>query len=181
MNAQSLIRHIIPAVLAISVILVYIKSQTASAAEKTKKLQQLTDSENFWKQSESDIFEAIYDKLINKSHYGDHMLLLNKEERIFLTMSILMIEVNNGGFDQFFFNTRGHFNKSIIPSAIKIGASDIADICQKALSIQKMKIDENDKMSRLDIECDSPFYKSKDDIEHLCVEYAKKHKSSFKY
>lgn len=44
----------------------------------------------------------------------------------------LEAEINNGGFDQFFFNSAGDYTEETIQALIKIGALHTADIVKKA-------------------------------------------------
>ena len=46
----------------------------------------------------------------------------------------LEAEINNGGFDQFFFNSAGDYTEETIQALIKIGAFRTAEIIKKAAS-----------------------------------------------
>ena len=46
----------------------------------------------------------------------------------------LEAEINNGGFDQFFFNSAGDYTEETIQALIKIGANHTAHIVKKAAS-----------------------------------------------
>lgn len=95
-------------------------------------------------------------------------------------MALLEAEVNNGGFDQFFFNTNDQWNDLLVSSARAISALDIAMICEKALKIKtEFEGPEEGLIEQLDV-CDQAFYKSKDNIESLCVQYAWEHRDQFK-
>ena len=44
------------------------------------------------------------------------------------------MEVNNGGFSQYFFNSSGDFSNELVVAFITIGANATAAICQKAIA-----------------------------------------------
>ncbi|QSX31187.1 DMP19 family protein [Shewanella cyperi] len=46
----------------------------------------------------------------------------------------LEAEINNGGFDQFFFNSAGDYTEETIQALVKIGANHTAHIVKKAAS-----------------------------------------------
>ncbi len=136
--------------------------------------------EKIWQKNDVDLFETLYDGLLKKSDYGDKKEELNDCERVFLSMALLEAEVNNGGFDQFFFNTNDQWNDLLVSSARAISALDIAMICENALKIKtEFEGPEEGLIEQLDV-CDQAFYKSKDNIESLCVQYAREHRDQFK-
>ena len=136
--------------------------------------------DKIWQKNDVDLFDALYDGLLKKSDYGDKKEVLNDCEKVFLSMAKLEAEVNNGGFDQFFFNTNDEWNDILVSSAQAIKAFDIAEICEKALKI-KAEFDglEDGVIEQLG-ECDDAFYNSKDYIESLCAQYAREHRDQFK-
>lgn len=136
--------------------------------------------DKIWQKNDVDLFETLYDGLLKKSDYGDKKEELNDCERVFLSMALLEAEVNNGGFDQFFFNTNDQWNDLLVSSARAIRALDIAMICEKALKIKtEFEGPEEGLIEQLDV-CDQAFYKSKDNIGSLCVQYAREHRDQFK-
>ena len=60
----------------------------------------------------------------------------------------LETEVNNGGFDQFFFNSAGDFTEETIQALIKIGAIHTAAIVKKAASLFPGGMPPTDRNSR---------------------------------
>lgn len=134
---------------------------------------------NYWEADDETLYDTLQDLLYDKIFYGDCMDVLSEEEKVFLSMAELEIEVNNGGFDQFFFNTDNEWNDMLVYAAHEIGAHEIAKICEKAISILSLHLDSESQMERLD-ECDEDFYhESCDDISSLCSRYAREHQSSF--
>ena len=134
-----------------------------------------------------------YDYISKKCNYGDNIEKLNEYERVFLVTQILEMEVNNGGFDQFFFNSSGDFSNEIVDAFTKINAFKTAEICKKALSVfngpvptdreKRMELldelEENDEIEEFLNECDNQFYKYEDKLEELTYSYLMKYKEFF--
>lgn len=155
---------------------------------------------DIWEQEDRIIQYHISNALCEKSNYGEEFSKLNEYEKVFLVMDKLDMEVNNGGFDQFFHNTDGHYNDILVPSAEAIKAYDIAKICRKALAIYAKNVDAesviekrayHDSMEYMQIykydpifpdlnKCDDAFYASEDSITGLSVQYAKENKEQFR-
>ena len=135
--------------------------------------------ESIWEKDDLSLFEYIFEKLNDKSDYGSDLSNLNDKEKVFMSMALLEQEVNNGGFDQYFFNLGGIYNDILVSSAEAIKAYDIAKICKKALAVYAEHSEQEDNIEELG-EYDNAFYKSKDPISELCVKYAKENKEYFK-
>ncbi|MBR5373160.1 MAG: DMP19 family protein [Paludibacteraceae bacterium] len=155
---------------------------------------------DIWEQEDRIIQYHISNALCEKSNYGEEFSKLNDYEKVFLVMYKLEMEVNNGGFDQFFDNTDGHYNDILVSSAEAIKAYDIAKICRKALAIYAKNVDAesviekrayHDSMEYMQIykydpifpdlnKCDDAFYASENSITGLSVQYAKENKEQFR-
>ncbi len=156
---------------------------------------------DIWEQEDNRIIEYHISEALNKkSNYGEDLSKLNEYEKVFLVMNELNMEVNNGGFDQFFLNSDGRYNDILVSSAEAIKAYDIAKICRKALAIYAKNVDAesaiekrayHDSMEYMQIykydpifpdlnKCDDAFYASEDSITGLCVQYAKENKEQFR-
>ena len=120
------------------------------------------------------------------------MSVLSKEERIFYITQILEMEVNNGGFSQFFYNSSGDFSNELVGAFTAIGANATAAICQKAISAfgRDIPVDRNEREEMLDEleidvideileECDSAFCDYEDDLNQLNYNFVIKNKESF--
>jgi hypothetical protein len=59
--------------------------------------------------------------------------LMTVEEMTVLAIQALEREVNNGGFDQFFFNSSHEFAPTIVEALSRIGCTETAKIVQEAL------------------------------------------------
>lgn len=61
--------------------------------------------------------------------------LLTATEQVFHTVWWFEAELNNGGFDQFFFNSRGNYAAQTIAALERIGASTTANIVKRACAM----------------------------------------------
>lgn len=136
--------------------------------------------DKIWEKNDADLFDALYDGLLKKSDYGEKKEELNDCEKVFLSMALLEAEVNNGGFDQFFFNSNDQWNDLLVSSAQAVKAFDIAKICEKALKIKAEYDGPEDGVIEQLGECDDAFFQSEDSIDSLCVQYAREHRDQFK-
>ncbi|MDG1719706.1 MAG: DMP19 family protein [Bacteroidia bacterium] len=66
--------------------------------------------------------------------YGDEMDNLTEEQKLFYYNQCLEREINNGGFNQYFFNSSGDFANLTVQSLLTIGAKRTAAILQKAIN-----------------------------------------------
>lgn len=141
-----------------------------------------------WNKDDATVWEQIYDRLLERGEKAMKRAARGKEipddlystpEQVFLTLAILEVEVNNGGFDQFFFNTNDSNNDNLVDFAETVKAFDIAAICEQALAIHDLQLEEEEEMKRLN-DCDTAFYASKDNLTQLLVQYARENKEFFK-
>lgn len=123
-----------------------------------------------------ELLDPLYDFIWGKTLNGVAMDRLNKTERNILIMLTLEMEVNNGGFDQFFFNTGEKFNDELVDAAQTIGARKTAELCMRAVGICKSGLVDDDRMDALGKQCDTPFLQSDEYIGGLVAEYARAHK-----
>ena len=117
---------------------------------------------------------------------------LTDAEKVFFCVWVLTGQVDNGGFDQFFFNSSGNYSTEAVDAFEKIGASKTAGIVYRANSVFKngrpsknwtARQDELDalpesaeeRLRRLDDE----FYKCDEDIDKLLYEFVVKQRSEF--
>ena len=149
-------------------------------------------SEIFALEDTTDFLIAINDRLNQRTDYGDRIDLLSPEEQVFYICNLVMEEVNNGGFDQFLYNSSGDHAHRAEDCLRTIGANKTADICHTALSAfgkpiprnrnQRQKfLDkmESDEISEILDDCDGKFYEYPDPLEELCQQYILANKSSF--
>lgn len=149
--------------------------------------------EHIWELTDTNDFViALLEHLESKSQYGDDMSVLSKPERIFYITETLEMEVNNGGFSQFFYNSSGNFSNELVSAFSEIGATATAAICQKAISafgceipvdrdMREEMLDEleSDEIDEILDECDNAFYNYEDDLNMLNYEFVMKNKAYF--
>lgn len=111
--------------------------------------------------------------------------LTQKEQHIY-AIDGMLTEVNNGGFNQFFFNNTGELAYDLVPALEVIGSKKFKAIAFKAVDIfgeipsldessrysHLGKITEDDELQLWD-ECDDEFYDCDEEIESMAVAYAK--------
>jgi hypothetical protein len=131
-------------------------------------------------------------KLNEISDYGEKIERLNESQKTVLFVENLEREINNGGFNQFFFNSSGDFTHETVKALKAIKAFKTSDIVTKSISVWPNQIVPKDRSRRQDIlvqietqanpiwnECDEEFYKYQDNIVILLLEYVKSNKSDF--
>lgn len=149
--------------------------------------------EHIWRLTDAnDFVVALLEHLDKKTQYGEDMSVLSAEERIFYITQTLEMEVNNGGFSQFFYNSSGNFSNEVVSAFHAIGANTTAAICKKALSALGCEIPvdrderekmldelENDEIDGIFEECDNAFYDYIDNLNELNHKFAMKNKEWF--
>ena len=151
------------------------------------------DLEDIWKLTDqTDFLIAINERLNERTDYGDHLERLSVEEQVFYICNLLMEEVNNGGFEQFLYNSSGDHAHRVEECLRTIGADKTADICHTAFSafgkpipqerskrekfLDKM---ESEEISEVLSDCDDQFYDYPDPLEELCYRFIVANKSKF--
>ena len=149
--------------------------------------------EHIWSLTDTNDFViAMLEHLDGKTQYGEDMSVLSEAERIFYVTQTLEMEVNNGGFSQFFYNSSGNFSNELIGAFSAIGANATADICRKAIAAfgrdipvdrnerQEMLFElESDEIDEILQECDDAFYAYEDDLEKLNYCFVMKNRANF--
>ena len=158
-----------------------------------KKGKVIDNMEHIWKLTDkNDFVVALTEHLDHKTQYGDNMSVLSEAERIFYITQTLEMEINNGGFSQFFYNSSGNFSNELVSAFHAIGASTTAAICQKAISAfgRDLPVDkeareelldelESEEIDEILEECDSAFLDYEDDLNELNYNFVMKNKDSF--
>ena len=137
----------------------------------------------------NDLIYAANDKALeNLGLYGFDAL--SESEKVIATVFAIEAEVNNGGFDQFFFNSSGDLAFYAPTALVAIGAFEMAKIARKANLIfgsdgphrdwhkrtQKL-FSFNDKFESYLEDLDDQFYKYPNDIGALLEAYIMKYSS----
>ncbi|MCP3874351.1 MAG: DMP19 family protein [Desulfobacteraceae bacterium] len=130
-------------------------------------------------------------------------ILLNKEEkqglssftipeRYIYAIEGMVREVNNGGFNQFFFNSSGELAYDLIPALEAINALNAKEIAQRALKIfgQPASLDRDTRVEHLGQitnnfelelwnECDNAFYDLSEQFESIMLDYIEQNINEF--
>jgi hypothetical protein len=124
--------------------------------------------------------------------YGDEMEKLTEQQKQFYYNQCLEREINNGGFNQYFFNSSGNFAHLTVLSLKTINANTTADILQKAIDQFPNKEVSQDRAERQVIleqieevanpiweELDQKFFVYEDDLNLLNIEFVRQNKDKF--
>ena len=161
--------------------------------KKDKVVKGNDNMEHIWNLTDTnDFVVAMTEHLDNKTQYGEDMSALSEAERIFYITQTLEMEVNNGGFSQFFYNSSGNFSNELVGAFTAIGANATAAICQKAISAfgRDIPVDRDEREEMLDElesdefdeileECDNAFYDYEDNLNELNYNFVMKNKEFF--
>lgn len=172
------------------------KTDTSATIEIDTSIMETKNIDDIWKMENKNEFVInMYLYIAEKCEYGDAMDSLNEKQRVFYITQALEMEVNNGGFSQFFFNSDGCFANELVSAFEKIGATKTAEICKKAISIYNDSVptdrdereailtpdDEKDEERIEEIlnECDDAFFEYEEDLEELNYQFIINNKESF--
>ncbi len=138
----------------------------------------------------SDNFEAVMN-LINKTtdkYFDKGFAYLSEHEKVLFCVWMLETEVNNGGFNQFYWNSAGDFSIETVESLNKIGAVETSSIVQAAndnfgeAGPPKERINRQEVLEELEDKgalkldsLDEEFYSYPDDLTELMYQYASAH------
>lgn len=161
--------------------------------KKDKAIKGNDNMERIWNLTDTnDFVVAMTEYLDNKTNYGEDMSVLSEAERIFYITQTLEMEVNNGGFSQFFYNSGGKFSNELVVAFTAIGANATAAICQKAISAFGCDIPvdrderedmldelESDEIDEILEECDGAFFDYEDNLNDLNYNFVMKNKEFF--
>ncbi|WP_448137994.1 DMP19 family protein [Sphingobacterium siyangense] len=170
------------------------KQNNSKPSNQTPLTEQIIDTT-----SDDMLLEVVYDNLFRKlsaAYDKEYEIVLswNKSRQAIYMISRLEAEVNNGGYNQFYFNSSGQF-ATALPEALKlVGATKFADLVERANSTfvkEKSKITEdqdgtvegfsksyeNNPLNKFDEE----FYKLNDveNLQKIQVDYIRKNKKEF--
>ena len=136
---------------------------------------------------------AMHSWVSEKCEYGRDIEKLSAEEQTFYFLQELEVQVNNGGFQQYFFNFGGNFAYETVDALTVIGAKQTAEILKNAIDAFRCEVprDWDDRQDLLisketddDFEdnlsdCDAKFYEYNDDLNDLNYQYIMKNKEQF--
>lgn len=125
--------------------------------------------------------------------WGDELSKLNNGQKVFYYNQELEREINNGGFNHFYFNSSGNYANEVIDSLVAIGANKTAEIVRNAnnqfpngkvpkdrderqKALEQIKEKANEVWENLD----QDFYKYEEDLNTLNLEFVKKYIDDFR-
>ena len=138
---------------------------------------------------------AIADYLSEKSAIGDRLDVLNEQQRYFLLIEKLIVEVNHGGFFHYFYGWTGAYAVETVKALDLIGATKIKALLEKAIAALPgpLTADTFERRNMLDAKEDeleavlkpleNNFYSgtgSIDDFGFLLAEFVRRNKESFR-
>lgn len=149
--------------------------------------------DEIWKiEDANDFIVELADHVMQKCEYGNSMDRLNRSERVFYITQACEMEVNNGGFAQFFDNASGNFAQETVGAFQEIGAPKTAETCKTALKAfgqelpsdweeRRDLLDElaNDEIAEILNKCDGAFYRYEEDLNACSYAYVMKNKADF--
>jgi len=127
------------------------------------------------------ILQAVFDNLSEKqpSDYEkeyETVLSWNKARQAIYIIWILEAEVNNGGFNQFYFNSSGQFYKHLAEALKLVGAEHFANLTERANQIYEENKDRLEEFDDGSIESFSESYKD-NPLNDLDTEFYELYKS----
>ncbi|WP_445722177.1 DMP19 family protein [Flavobacterium sp.] len=142
---------------------------------------------------ETESILEIQEILWKKTELFDDFGNLNEAEKTFLYVEILEAEINNGGFDQFFFNSSGDYANEILEALKKIGALKTVKIVEEAYknfpenpipkdnNIRREILENiNEQTSEKWTQLEDKFYLYEENIGGLVLDYVRKNINKFK-
>lgn len=151
------------------------------------------DIEDIMELNDPEKFSIEIDEYLDKkTNYGDDLSVISEEAAKVFFVEQLQMEVNNGGFDQFFFNSSGNNWRKTLDALKEMGADKTAELLKKAAEAYGCDLPENRRLRHKNMEnkantgyeevleeLDSEFYEYEDDIDQLIYDYCMKHRDKF--
>jgi hypothetical protein len=115
---------------------------------------------------------------------------LSNAEKVVLAVEALEREVNNGGYDQFFFNSSNDYVGRIVSDLESIGCVETAKLTARAIDALGLtdinpttvgnRVNENDEaLSDVLTECDTTYYALTESIEEKLFAFVKDNQGEF--
>jgi hypothetical protein len=177
------------------------KEQIAKSVEafKNRPIHKVLTEQIIDTTSDDNLLQVVFDNLSEKQPTDfekeyETVMSWNKSRQAIYMIWALEAEVNNGGYNQFYFNSSGQFYKHL-PEALRlVGANKFADLTEKANQTFEK---ENDKITKHQDGTIEGFSKSYDDnplndfdtkfydlyksenLQQIQVDYIRKNKKEF--
>ena len=130
-------------------------------------------------ESEEDKFYAIADIISSKAAESSFNSLKVEEKNINM-IDTLVVDINNGGLDDYFFNTEGKYCQDTINVLKMLSQFEFAEILNQASNIYFGNTNEDDKFDLLN-EFDEKIYEQVDfeALYKACLHYLKSYMQKF--
>ena len=141
---------------------------------------------------ETNVVIEIGQLLWDKSEKDENFESLNEYEKNVIFIEMLEGEVNNGGFDQYFFNSSGEYAHKTLTALEEINAPQMAEFLDQAIKAFPILPVPKDTKFRKEImgdlpgeildkwaELDDKFYEYPENLAALVIKYVKDNKSKF--
>lgn len=167
----------------------------AETTEATVMQQETEESalDHIWELTDPlEVIFALFDHVWEKSGHGADLSALSGAERVFYVTQTLEMEVNNGGFYQYFFNPDGEFAGELVAAYEALGAVKTAQICQRAIDafggevpadrlarLEWMEQLERTEFDEILNDCDMAYYEYEEDLLALTYAYVMAHRDEF--
>lgn len=149
--------------------------------------------------SDENLLQVVFDNLIENlpADYEkkyERVMTWNKSRQTIYMISLLEAEVNNGGYNQFYYNSSGLFYKHLLEALRCIGANKFADLTQKANNTFEIEYEKITKYQDGTMEgfsksyidnplndLDTEFFElySTENLQQIQVDFIRKYKTEF--
>ena len=150
-------------------------------------IEQLLSSED-----EDFILSSLDEFICTLCQYGEDIDKLNEAQKLFFFNQNVERELNNGGFNQYFWNSSGDFANETIASLKAIGAEKTAALLQQAMDqfpdrkVPTNRDERNELQEQIQEqadevwnELDEKFYLYEENLNELNLAFIKMNKDSF--
>lgn len=146
-----------------------------------------------WKISDLNTFVvALNGWLARKCQYGSDLAALTPEEKTVYIVDSFQVEVNNGGFSQYLYNSSGALATELPAALSAVGAARTAEIYQRAFAylpaalpaddVQRGDVLDaciSDEAARVFDACDAQFYDAPNELDGSIRQYAMNNRDAF--
>jgi hypothetical protein len=159
----------------------YFEKQYAALGKTTEEILGHENATNSFT-----VLGALHWRIGQKAEARGERSLTDTERRL-LAAYWVEAEVNNGGFDQYFFNSAGDNAEAALAGLKEMGAAGAATLLEQAMAVFPGGKPPADRFKRQEVmqqieaqskpvweKCDTEFYKPKESISDLSLAYAKK-------
>lgn len=147
----------------------------------------LKGNSNAWK-----LLYELFIKYYTLANYGDEPENISKPQQVLCLAYVFDKEVNNGGLDQFFFNSSGNNTHESVGALMAVGAVHAAGILQEAINTwpnesvpkdweaRRNKMEAREEKAQIVWDnCTTQFYKSSESITELLYSYIDSNSEEF--